>query len=168
MNFGPQLMSDPLAAVKGTHTYVLLSSVTNYNISPETYRVLRPSGVAGFTCWTKPGYLASVLHVFPDFKLPPMLTNSWIDPQFIRTTFTEIGFSNIKVETVVFKTRPGGGFGGAEGGMGTYLTLIKVLLPVLREEENAKKYEEYITKEFETKGEAMEMTWEAMVITASK
>jgi len=150
MNFGPQLIPDPLAALK------------------ETYRILRPSGVAGFTCWTNPGWLPSILQVFPSFKLPPTLTGSWINPQFLQSTFTDVGFSNVLVKPVVFKTQPGGGVGGEEGGIEMFLAMMKVLLPLLREEENGRKYDEFMRKEYGAESREVEMTWEALVITAHK
>ena len=129
--------------------------------------MLRPSGVAGFTCWVRPGWFDSLRQVFPTFELPARITNSWNKPDFLKATFIEIGFSDVRFEPIVFKNRPGD-FAEGEGGLEAFLEFVKVALPMLKEEENLRKYEDYIKKEYEAQSGGMEMTWEALIIIARK
>jgi ubiquinone/menaquinone biosynthesis C-methylase UbiE len=140
MNFGPQLMSDPMLALR------------------ETHRVLRKGGYTGFTCWTKPGWIPSVMEAFPSFSPPSLLSSPWKDPDSIKANLSSLGFTDIIVSTLDFKTR--------EENLEAYLELMKLLLAKLLVGENAAIYESHMRAKY-ARGE-IEMSWQALVVSAVK
>ncbi|KAI5481334.1 COQ5 family methyltransferase [Pseudohyphozyma bogoriensis] len=102
----------------------------------ESYRTLASSGIMGFTAWLVPGWAASV-------RL---------------RTLTATGFTDIKMEELVFDTILD------EAMLPRYLDLVRFLLKDRLGEEGG--YEEHMGKEVK-KGE-VRMTWKALVVTARK
>ncbi|CAD6591728.1 MAG: hypothetical protein ASARMPREDX12_005395 [Alectoria sarmentosa] len=135
MNFGPQLMSDP-----------------------ETYRVLRNEGRIGFTCWTKPGWILSIQEAVPSFTPPPFMSSPWCDPDAIRSNLKTIGFSEVSVKTLEFRTN--------EEDIEGYLELMKLLLSKVLVGKNADGYDELMRAKY-GRGE-MGMDWQALVVSAVK
>ncbi|KZP19153.1 S-adenosyl-L-methionine-dependent methyltransferase [Athelia psychrophila] len=86
MCFGPQLMKDPILALR------------------EMKRVLRPSGAIGFTCWTSPGWYPTMRAVIPDFPFPAAMSGDWTRPEFIQSTLADLGLTDIKVVPLDFTT----------------------------------------------------------------
>jgi ubiquinone/menaquinone biosynthesis C-methylase UbiE len=140
MNFGPQLKSDSILALR------------------ETYRILRKGGCTSFTCWTKPGWVPSVVEVFPSFSPPPLLSGPWKDPDAIKANLSSLGFTKITVSTLDFKTR--------EANLEAYLELMKLLLAKLMVGENAAIYDNHMRAKY-SQGET-EMSWQALVVSAVK
>lgn len=140
MNFGPQLMSDPMLALR------------------ETHRILRKGGYAGFTCWTSPGWVPSVVEAFPSFTPPPLLSGTWKDPETIKANLSSLGFAEITISTLDFKTR--------EENLDAYLELMEILLAKLLVGENAKVYENHMRAKY-ARGET-EMSWQALIVSARK
>ncbi len=140
MNFGPQLMSDPILALR------------------ETHRILRQGGYAGFTCWTQPGWVPSVMEAFPSFSPPSLLSSPWKDPDAIRTNLSSLGFTDITASTLDFKTR--------EEHLDGYLELMKLLLAKLLVGENAAIYDKHMRAKY-ARGE-IEMSWQALIVSAVK
>jgi ubiquinone/menaquinone biosynthesis C-methylase UbiE len=139
MNFGPQLLADPMLALR------------------ETHRILRKGGCMGFTCWTKPGWIPSVMEAFPSFSPPPLLSN-WKDPGAIKAILSSLGFEEITVSTLDFKTR--------ETNLDAYLELMKLLLSKLLVGDNAVVYEKHMRAKY-ARGET-EMSWQALIVSAVK
>lgn len=140
MNFGPQLMSDPMLALK------------------ETHRVLRKGGCFGFTCWAKPGWLPPLKEAIPSITLPPTLEGAWKDPDAIRTNLSSTGFTDIKVTALDFETR--------EEDVDQYLGLMKILLAKALVGENAVAYERQTRAKY-AQGDKT-LFWQALVVSAVK
>ena len=141
MNFGPQLMRDAVAMLK------------------ETYRLTKSQGTIGFTCWSKAGWLPSVVEVFPDFEPPGLLQNSpWKSADSIEGILTEIGFEDIEVKEHDFITRP--------KSVENFLELMTLLMPPLMSGESKLKYEKHMRDKME-KGQ-VEMSWQALIVSAKK
>ena len=121
-------------------------------------RVLRKEGTVGFTCWTKPGWVPSFQDVVPDFALPSPLFSQWKDPDAIKANLSSIGFSNINIQTLAFKTH--------EQNLDAYLELMKLLLSKVLVGDTATKYDDHMRGKYE-RGD-VEMTWQALVVTAIK
>lgn len=141
MNFGPQLVPDPIAVLK------------------ETHRLLRPSSTIGFTAWLSPGFIPSVREIIPSFTGPPSLSGPWTQPSSIQSTLLELGFTDISVQRLEFETD--------EEDVEAYLELMKLLLPKLLV--GTKEGEEYeaLMRGKKEKGE-MRMQWVALVVSARK
>lgn len=141
MDFGPQLMPDPIAALK------------------ETHRLLAPKGVMGFTSWISPGFIPSVREVYPEFKGPPSLYGCWARETDITSTLTDIGFVDIVVREIGFETE--------EEDVEAYLELMRLLLPKLLVQTVEGEEYERRTRGKRERGE-MGMRWEALVVSARK
>ena len=120
--------------------------------------MLRHGGRTGFTCWTKPGWIASVQEAVPSFNPPPFLSSPWCVPEAIRGNLEKIGFSEVNVTTVEFRTN--------EWDIEGYLELMKLLLSKVLVGENADVYDKLIRAKYE-RGE-MSMDWQALVVSAVK
>ena len=141
MNFGPQLMSDPPKMLA------------------ETYRILWPGGTAGFTAWTKMGWLPGVLEAFPGFKPPAPVSKTWKDVDFATEQLESVGFKNIVIEHHDFET--------LEGDLDAYLELMSLLLPgLLKQGDNAAVYAKVMRDRY-ARGEGS-MRWQALIICAKK
>ena len=158
MNFGPQLVQDPHKALTG-------KSITNQYHRPadaepqlETHRVMRNGGHTGFTCWTKPGWVPSLQEAIPSWNPPPFSSNPWCDPEAVRRNLEMIGFSEVNVTTLEFKTK--------EMEIEGYLELMKQLLSKVLVGENADAYDKLMRAKYE-RGE-MDMDWQAVVVNAVK
>ena len=120
--------------------------------------MLRAGGRVGFTCWTKPGWVASVQEIVPSFKPPPFLSNPWCVPETVREKLETIGFSEVSCSTIDFTTD--------EEDVGGYLELMKLLLSKVLIGENADAYDQLMRAKHE-RGE-MGMEWQALVVSAVK
>ncbi|KAL6715547.1 hypothetical protein ACLMJK_006508 [Lecanora helva] len=140
MNFGPQLMTDPILALK------------------ETYRILRSGGRMGFTCWTEPGWIPSIKEIIPSFNPPTALASPWKDPNAIEGNLASLGFTDIMVSTLNFKTR--------DENLDSYLELMRLLLPKLLTGETAVAYDDHMREKYR-KGDT-EMSWQALIVSATK
>lgn len=158
MNFGPQLMPDPIKALKGEFYIKTCREFANASYRLETHRILRKGGRTGFTCWTKPGWLPSIQEVAPSFTLPPVLSGLWSDPEAIKTELTALGFSGI--ETTVFDFRTN------EDNVDNYLELMNLLLGKVFVHDTVVAYEKLMRGKHE-RGE-MEMDWQALIVSAVK
>ena len=125
---------------------------------PETYRVMRNGGCTGFTCWTKPGWIPSVQEVVPSFTPPPFLANQWCDPVTVRTNLETIGFSNVNVMTLDFRTN--------EEDVEGFLELMKLILSKVLTGGNADEYDKLMRAKYERR--EMWMDWQALVVSAVK
>ena len=119
---------------------------------------MRHGGRTGFTCWTEPGWIASVQEAVPSFNPPPFLSSPWCAPETIRGNLEKIGFSKVNVTTVEFRTN--------EWDVEGYLELMKLLLSKVLVGENADVYDKLIRAKYE-RGE-MGMDWQALVVSAVK
>ena len=119
---------------------------------------MRNGGRTGFTCWTKPGWIPSVQEIVPSYTPPPFLSNPWCIPDAIRTNLETIGFSDVKVLPLEFRTN--------EEDIEGYLELMKLLLGKVLIGENADAYDELMRAKYE-RGE-MGMDWQALVVSAVK
>ena len=135
-----------------------LSHPADATPQPETHRVLRNGGRTGFTCWTKPGWLPSVQEAIPSYNPPPFLSSPWCDPVVIRKNLETVGFSDVGVETLDFRTD--------EGDIEGFLELMKLLLGRVLVGEYADIYDELMRGKYE-RGE-MGMDWQALVVSAVK
>ena len=158
MNFGPQLMQDPIKALTGKSIASTFYQPADAKPQPETYRVLRNGGRTGFTCWTKPGWVPSVQEAVPFFNPPPFLSGPWCDPEVTRRNLETIGFSKVNFMTLEFRTKDW----DIEG----YLELMKLLLSKVLIGENADAYDKLMRAKYE-RGE-MGMDWQALVVSAVK
>ena len=140
MNFGPQLMSDPMLALE------------------ETHRVLRKGGCTGFTCWLKPGWIPSVREAFPSFSPPTLLSSPWKDSEAIKANLSSLGFKDTTASTLDFKTH--------EENLEAYLELMELLLSKLLVGENAAIYQKHMRAKY-ARGET-EMSWQALIVSAVK
>ncbi len=94
----------------------------------------------------------------PSYNLPPFLSSPWCDPVAIRETLETVGFSNVGVETLDFRT--------SEADIEGFLELMKLLLGKVLVGEYAGIYEELMRGKYE-RGE-MGMDWQALVVSAVK
>ena len=140
MNFGPQLMKDAQQMLKDSH------------------RVLRPGGTIGFTTWTKPGFIPSIMAVFPDFNPGATpVAGEWRDAQKMTEILTAIDFHNVEVNPVDFETN--------EEDIDGYLELMSdfLMAKFLQQGDNKEKYTQYMRQPGK-----MKMAWQALVVTARK
>ena len=142
MNFGPQLMRDA--------KQMLI----------ECHRILQPHGTLGFTTWVRPGFMASMRAVFPDFNPGATpVAGEWRDAGKMEEILTDLGFEYVRVEECAFESE--------HEDLDGYLELFtEVLMKGFfdRAAEDAKeRYAEYIRRPGN-----MRMEWMALVVTAKK
>ena len=112
----------------------------------------------GFTCWTKPGWIPSVQEILPSYIPPPFLSNPWCNPEAIRSNLENIGFSEVDITTLDFRTN--------EEDIEGYLELMKLLLSKVLVGEDANAYDKLMKTKYE-RG-AMGMDWQALVVSTTK
>ena len=146
MNFGPQLMRDARQMLR------------------ESHRILAPNGggILGFTTWVRPGFVASMRAVFPDFNpggVGTPVAGEWRDTSKIRETLTGLGFEDVRINECAFESE----YEDVEG----YLELFtEVLMKGFFDgagEEAKTRYAEYVRQPGN-----MKMEWMAFVVTARK
>jgi len=140
MNFGPQVLPEPELMCR------------------ETLRILKPSGVAGFTSWSQFGWHPSIKAVFPDFTLPPGLENKWTSSKVVTQTMIDLGFKDVVVTT---------NGNSAKMSVKQFTDVMEIAIPMLKEEGKKEKYVEYLMGQADAQGE-VDMYWEALIATGKK
>lgn len=140
MNFGPQLMKDAQQMLK------------------DSYRITKTGGIFGFTTWTKPGFIPSIMTVFPDFKPGATpVAGEWRDAQNMTGILTAVGFHDVEVKPVDFETN--------EEDIDGYIELMSdfLMAKFLQQGDNKEKYAQYMRQPGK-----MKMAWQALIVTARK
>ena len=140
MNFGPQLMKDAQQMLK------------------DSYRITKTGGTFGFTTWTKPGFIPSIMTVFPDFKPGATpVAGEWRDAQNMTGILTAVGFHDVEVKPVDFETN--------EEDIDGYIELMSdfLMAKFLQQGDNKEKYAQYMRQPGK-----MKMAWQALIVTARK
>lgn len=106
----------------------------------------------------KPGWIPSVQEAVPTFVPPPFLSGAWCDAETIRRNLETIGFSNVDISNVEFRTD--------EEDVEGYLELMKLLLGKVLNGEKADAYDGLMRAKYEQG--AMGMEWQALVVSAVK
>ena len=151
MNFGPNIFTDP------------------NGMGEETLRILTEGGKAGFTCWTKVGWLESMQGAFgSSFVAPPrtqwaigdarLAFDTW---EFKESSDTTWKFTDVDMKESDFTTI----FNDAN--IFHFVRAMEDVIPELQTEDGRRKYFNYLLKELEDKGE-IRMIWKALIITAKK
>lgn len=142
MNFGPQLMREP------------------QQMLIESHRILQPSGILGFTTWVRPGFVASMRAVFPDFNPGPTpVAGEWRDASKMKEILTGLGFEDVRIEECVFESE----HEDVEGYLELFTEVLMKSFFDRAGEEAKTRYGEYIWQPGN-----MKMQWMALVVTARK
>ncbi|BGP30517.1 hypothetical protein JCM10296v2_002272 [Rhodotorula toruloides] len=88
IHFGLQLFPD---AAKG---------ISAHSNVAQCHRLLRPSGVLGYTIWHTPGFLPLLQRADPSFAMPPSFLNPFTSLSTLSTTLTQHGFLNPRTEGI--------------------------------------------------------------------
>ena len=83
------------------------------DLRAESIRVLQPGGTLGLTTWSKSGPFILLQEAQsriptapkPDPSAPKRLNDSFRDPSFIRQTLTELGLTDVVINSFEFKQR---------------------------------------------------------------
>ncbi|KAJ7286525.1 S-adenosyl-L-methionine-dependent methyltransferase [Mycena rebaudengoi] len=124
----------------------------------ESFRVLKSGGILAFTTWVKPGWVDTVYAGVPGFTLPPVLTSdTWTSDKSLTELITTAGFKNILIKPCTFDITTN---------CPTFVRDLRSSMDPMLAGEKGEMYEAFMKK---TYGDGdFTLTWEALVITASK
>lgn len=122
-------------------------------------RVLRPRGALGFTCWTSPGWYPTMRAVIPDFAYPAAMSGDWTRSEFIQSTLTDLGLTDVKVVPLDFTTE--------ERDVEALIEIQHVLFAKIAIGEVGERLDRYLRDEFAREGQIV-WKWQALIVTAIK
>lgn len=161
LNFGPQLMRDAEAALKGEQPF---HSPRRFQLKMDMtcliikmYRVLKPGGAFGYTVWIKAGWIKSISGAH--LNLPRPLPAQWEDQSknaaFLSSSAFDFKPDSIKQEYFEFDT--------VHQDVDGLLELMQVLVGSKLREADWETFVEFVKGESEGK-EGFEMHWGALVV----